>query len=59
MHPSGTVNKDESMTVLQSIIDDQVRETAVVMAHELHQLPDPETDPGHARYTDSQLITTH
>ena len=45
MHPSGTASKDESITFLQSIIDDQVRKTAVVMAHELNQLPDPEPDP--------------
>lgn len=45
MHPSGTANKDESTTVLQSIIDDQVRKTVVVMNHELNQLPDQEADP--------------
>lgn len=45
MHPSGTANKDESTTVLQSIIDDQVRKTAVVMNHEVNQSTDKETDP--------------
>lgn len=45
MHPSGTASKDESITFLQSIIDDQVQKTAALMNHELNQSADQKTDP--------------
>lgn len=44
MHSSSTANRDESTTVLQSIIDEQSHSTVVVMNHELNQLSDPDPD---------------